>query len=470
MFNFDTYLSPYTWRYGSQEMRQVWSEYNKRLIWREIWLNLARAQADFGLFDSAQVADLEAHVQEVDIARSLQIEAEIHHDLMAELKTYAEQCPTGGGILHAGATSMDIEDNAEVLLMQHALEILSARSDELLSIFAEKITEWADVPVMGFTHLQPAEPTTLGYRMAGYAQDLLENAHAIKMSAETLKGKGFKGAVGTGASYAELIGAENLELFEERLSHYLGLNFFPITNQTYPRKQDYDVICLLAGIGLIINKFAFDIRILQTPAYGEVAEPFGKNQVGSSAMPFKRNPVQSEKMNSLARVLAQMPAVAWQNAAQTLLERTLDDSANRRSLIPEAFLVCDELLITAARVLEGLQVDFAAINRDLNIYTPFAGTERLLMALAKAGADRQAMHHRLRSASLTAWEAIQQSHPNPLIDLVASDPVINRYLSEDRIRALFQIETYLGNAPARSLQLAEKINDYLLQEEKLRNG
>jgi adenylosuccinate lyase len=461
MFNFDTYLSPFTWRYGSQEMRQVWSELNKRLVWREIWLGLAKVQAEFGLVEEAQLADLEEHVQQVDIERSFQIEAEIRHDLMAELKAYAEQCPVGGGILHAGATSMDIEDNADALRIRQALIILQDRLRQLLGLFSGKINAWADLPIIGFTHLQPAEPTTLGYRMAFYAQDLLGDARSLVNTINALKGKGFKGAVGTGASYADLIGSENLSLFEERLSNYLDLDFFSITNQTYPRKQDYEVICVLAGIGLVLNKFAFDLRIMQSPPIGELSEPFGKNQVGSSAMPFKRNPIQSEKINSLARTLAQMPPIAWQNAAQSLLERTLDDNANRRTLLPEAFLICDELLLTAIKLLDGLVVNFKAIERDLETYTPFAGTERLLMALTRAGADRQEMHHRLRSASLAAWDSVQKSEPNPLVDLVSSDPVFTQYLSADQIRTLFQVKTYLGNAPERARQLVGMIDDFL---------
>lgn len=441
-------------------MRQIWSEENKRLLWREIWYNLARVQAEFGLVDNDQLADLGEHVQQVDIARSLQIEAEIHHDLMAELRAFAEQCPVGGGILHAGATSMDIEDNADVIRIRQALDVIFQKINKILSIFAVKITDWAETPVLGFTHLQPAEPTTLGYRMAFYAQDLLQAAQSIKEMLDSLKGKGFKGAVGTGAAYAELIGSDNLAIFEERLSQLLGLEFYLVTNQTYPRKQDYDLLCLLSGIGLALNKFAFDLRFMQTPAYGEMSEPFGKSQVGSSAMPFKRNPVQSEKINSLARMLAQMPGLAWQNGASSLLERTLDDNANRRTILPESFLICDELLMTATTILDGLQVNFEAIERDLEKYTPFAGTERLLMALVKAGADRQEMHHRLRKASLAAWDSVQKSEQNPLIDLVTSDPVFKRYLSKDQMLDLFEIETYLGDASRRAILLADKINEF----------
>ena len=200
------------------------------------------------------------------------------------------------------------------------------------------------LPLIALTHLQPAEPSTLGYRLASYAQDLLEDWHMLRERRQSLRGKGFKGAVGTGASYAELIGAENLAGFEQRLSEQLGLPFYPVATQVYPRKQDYRVLSALAGLGGSLYKFAFDLRILQSPSLGELSEPFGKKQVGSSAMPFKRNPISAEKIDSLARSLAQMPRVAWDNAAHSLLERTLDDSANRRSLLPEAFLITDELL------------------------------------------------------------------------------------------------------------------------------
>jgi adenylosuccinate lyase len=461
MFDYNTYLSPFTWRYASQEMRQIWSETNKRLIWRKIWLDLARVQAEYGLVSHDQISDIEAHVKQVDIERSIQIEAEIHHDLMAELKAFAEQCPVGGGILHTGATSMDIEDNADVLRIRKSMAIIYENCLKLLRLFEEKIRSWASIPVLGFTHLQPAEPTSLGYRLAFYAQDLLQESVNLKQEMVLLKGKGFKGAVGTAAAYAELIGVENLEGFESRLKDLLGLDFFTVTNQTYPRKQDYDVICRLSGIGLVLNKFAFDLRLLQSPLAGEMSEPFGKSQVGSSAMPFKRNPIQSEKINSLARSLAQMPPIAWHNAAQNLLERTLDDNASRRTLLPEAFLTCDELLETALRLVKGLQVNFSSVEKNLAIYAPFAGTERLLMALAKAGADRQEMHHVLRSISMTAWEAVQLGQPNPMIELASSNEIIKKFLPAEDVRSLFNINSYLGNAARRACQLADQIHEFI---------
>ncbi len=459
--NFQTYLSPFTWRYGSQELRQIWSEHNKRLLWRMIWFKLASVQSEFELVSPEQLADLEAHYQNVDIERSLQIEADIHHDLMAELQAFAEQCPVGGKILHAGATSMDIEDNADALRIRQSLSLIFSRLEDLLREFAQKINDWADLPVIAFTHLQPAEPTTLGYRLAFYAQDLLDYAESIKTLLSSIKGKGFRGAVGTGASFAELIGLENVASFESRLAAQIGLDFYSITNQTYPRKQDYEVTCTLAGLALVLNKFAFDLRILQSPTIGEVSEPFGRDQVGSSAMPFKRNPIQAEKINSLSRSLAQMPVIAWQNAAQSLLERTLDDSANRRTLLPEAFLTCDELLITAQKIIQGLQINVRTIQANLDLYAPFAGTERLMMALVKAGADRQEIHNLLRQQSLAAWEEIKKGQPNPLIEMVAKNNTFNRYLPEEKIRALLNVETYLGDAPVRARQLADRIANFI---------
>jgi adenylosuccinate lyase len=276
--NYNTYLSPFTWRYGSEKMRQIWSEAHKRYIWRRIWVMLAEIQSEFGLVAPEQVTDLRQHLKDVDVERALEIEANIHHDLMAELKTFAEQAPLGGSILHLGATSTDIEDNADVLRLRQSLDLIQNRLRSLLLDFREKIDKWADLPLIAFTHIQPAEPSTLGYRLAGYAQDLLLDWGALKSTKEDLKGKGFKGAVGSGAAYAELFGEGNLERFEKRMSEKLGLSFFPVTTQVYPRKQDYKIISVLAGLGGSLYKFAFDLRILQSPPIGELSEPFGEKR------------------------------------------------------------------------------------------------------------------------------------------------------------------------------------------------
>ena len=352
---------------------------------------------------------------------------------------------------------MDIEDNADVLRLRESLDLVLKELRDLLLLFTERIDTWADTPLIAFTHLQPAEPSTLGYRLAGYAQDLFMDWQALQAARANLCGKGFKGAVGSGASYAELLGADNLAEFEKRLSERLELPFFPVTTQVYPRKQDYTLLGDLAGMGGSLYKFAFDLRLLQSPPIGEMSEPFGRQQVGSSAMPFKRNPINAEKIDSLARLLAQMPRLAWDNAAHSLLERTLDDSANRRSLLPEAFLISDELLRTAKRILSGLQVNEAALKRNLESYAPFAAVERVLMALGKAGADRQAVHERLRQHALTAWSTIQSGNPNPLADLIIHDPEITHFLPADELHLLMDVTHHIGDAPQRARLMAATI-------------
>lgn len=457
MPDFDNYLSPFSWRYSTPEMRTIWSETNKRRIWRKIWVCLAQVQAEYGLVKEEQWQDLQRHAGQIDMARALQIESEIHHDLMAELKTFAEQSATGGGILHLGATSMDIEDNADALRLRQALELILAKLGALLTVLAEKIVAWAELPIIAFTHLQPAEPSTLGYRLAAYAQDLMADWENLSQLKTSVKGKGFKGAVGTASAYSELLGAESFAGFEMRLSELLDLPFFPVSTQVYPRKQDYEVICALAGLGASLYKIAFDLRILQSPVIGEISEPFGARQVGSSAMPFKRNPIHSEKVDSLARSLAAMPQTAWHNAAHSLLERTLDDSANRRSLLPESFLICDELLETMRKVLANLVVNPHAIARNLSLYAPFASTERLMMSLVKSGADRQRIHARLREHAMKAWEAVQAGQMNPLRDMILNDAEFSGYLPAEEIAKLLQIDQYLGIAPQRARELANRI-------------
>ena len=281
MPDFENYQSPFSWRYSSQEMRQIWSESKKRIIWRRIWVALAETQMEFGLVTLPQVVELKNSANRLDIPRSLQIEKEIHHDLMAEVKTFAEQCPTAGRIIHLGATSTDIEDNTDVIRIRQALELIIAKLSSLLTVFSEKIDEWADIPIIAFTHLQPAEPSTLGYRFAFYAQDLLSDLLELQWLQSQVKGKGFKGAVGTGASYIDLVGKHNFEQFENLISQKLDLPFFSITNQTYPRKQDFMIISALAGLGASLYKFAFDLRLVQSPTIGELSEPFSQHQVGS---------------------------------------------------------------------------------------------------------------------------------------------------------------------------------------------
>ena len=284
---------------------------------------------------------------------------------------------------------------------------------------------------------------------------------ALRTRQQNLRGKGIKGAVGTSASYTALLAGTSMTAaqLEQRVMEHLTLPAFTVTNQTYPRKQDWHIGNVLAGIAGSLYKFAFDLRILQSPPIGEWAEPFGEKQVGSSAMPFKRNPVKAENMNSLGRWVAAQLSVLWDNAAHSLLERTLDDSANRRLILPGMFLAVDEMLVQAKYMLGNLKFSTAMVERNMESYAPFAAVEHLLMQLGKRGADRQDMHEYLRQHSLRAWDAIQHGQANPLIELLVADDKLLAFLPEDDIRSAMSAEDYTGDAPERARKLAGDIRD-----------
>jgi len=445
------FASPFRWRYGSDAMRQVWSEENKHLLWRRIWVTLADVQSQAGLVSQEQVEELRSHQDEVDVERAMAIDRKIHHDLMAAIKAFAEQCPLAGGIIHLGATSMDIEDNADVLRLREALGLIRGELEDVLRLLARHIEAEAGTLVMGFTHIQPAQPTTLGYRLCQYAQDALIDLQQVDHLVRTIRGKGFKGAVGTSAAYDRLLAGTGLSPreMEAQVLERLGIPAVPVSTQTYPRKYDYLTLSVLAGIAQTMHKFALDLRILQSPVWGEMREPFGKRQVGSSVMPFKRNPVVSETICSLTRFVASLPRVAWDNAALSILERTLDDSANRRVVLPEAFLATEEVLIRARKILTGLQIDRAAMRRNLSAYGAFAATESLLVELVAHGADRQKMHEVIREQSMTAWRAVEAGEPNPLADLLASDDRVTAFLSPSRARKVMESSMNVGDAVER---------------------
>lgn len=459
--NFDhtTYISPFSWRYGSADMRHIWSEEHKRRLMRRVWVALAAAQAQAGLVSADQLADLRAHQNEIDISRALEIEKETRHDVMAEIRTFAEQCPVGGGIIHWGATSADITDNVDVLRLREAMTLIEGRLVTLLHLLAQRIEATADIPTMAHTHIQPAEPTTLGYRFAVYAQDFLTDLQDVRFLLGHLRGKGLKGAVGTQASYEEMLHGTAVSPMEMEAvaMQELGLPYFPIATQTYTRQQDLRVQQVLASIAASVHKFAMDFRILQSPPFGEWAEPFGQKQVGSSAMPFKRNPINTENMCSLARYVAGLPAVAWDNASQAILERSLDDSANRRIFQAEGFMAADELLLRMAHIVAEMVVDETAVARNMAIYGPFAATERVLMALVAAGGSRQDGHEYIREASLQAWAALREGQPNPLVALLAADERITAHVSAAQVVALMDANAHTGTAALRARQLAQQI-------------
>ena len=454
-FDHQTYLSPFTWRYGSDEMRHVWSEVHKRRTWRRLWVSLAKAQQQVGLVDAAQVAELEAHVDEIDIDMAHAIEADIKHDLMAEVKTYASQCPVGGGIIHLGATSMDIEDNADAMRMAQALQLLDGKLRKLVASVSDLAERWADRPTMAFTHLQPAEPTTIGYRVAQLLWDLMCDLEDLDRVRGQVRGKGFKGATGTSASYAQLLSDTTLTPadLERAVLAPFGLEPMPVATQTYARKQDFRILSAIASMAQSLSKFASDLRLLQSPPIGEWAEPFGAKQVGSSAMPFKRNPINAENVNSLTRLLAALPRVAWDNAAHSYLERPLDDSANRRSTLAEACLIADEALRRVQRLVDGLRVDERASDRLLATYGTFAATERVLMELVKRGASRQDLHESIREHSLAAWEVIRDGGENPLPQRFCDDPEMTALATEAELTQWLDASDYVGDAPERTRTL-----------------
>jgi len=460
-YTHETFLSPFTWRYGSEEMKQIWSLAYQRRLWRRIWVALAEAQSAAGLVTAEQVEDLRTHQDEVNIERALELEESLRHDLMAEVHTYAEQCNVGGGIIHLGATSMDVEDNADALRLRDALSLIIEKMAVLLRAFAEKIETEADHVCMAYTHIQPAEPTTLGYRLAFVAQDLLEDYQALVRVRDGIRGKGIKGAVGTSASYTELLHGTEMSPreLETRIMEAIGLPSYEVAHQTYPRRQDWDVLNVLAGFAMTAHKFAFDLRLLQSPPFGEWGEPFGKKQIGSSAMPFKRNPINAENMNSLARYLAALPRVAWDNAANSLLERTLDDSGNRRAVLPEAFLAADELLKRMQRLLDGLRLDEYSIQQNLETYGIFSATERVLMEAVRNGGNRQELHEVIRQHSMTAWAAMREGKLNPLAELIAEDERVTSLLDAVQIPELLRADGHVGDAPERARNLANRIRE-----------
>ncbi len=454
-----TYASPFSWRYGRAELRTLFSEQERRRLWRAVWLALAASQERSGLVSQAELDDLRAHAGEVDIEAALAIEREIGHDLMAEIRVFASQAKIGGGKLHLGATSMDIEDTVETYSLRCALSLIGRNLQVLLRALAERIERYADLTCMAFTHLQPAEPTTVGYRLAVYAQDLLLDEAQLRTAYERLTAKGVRGAVGTSASYTHLLqgsGRTARDQENEVLAAF-DLTAGEISTQTYPRKIDYLVLSALAGVGASLSKFAADLRILSSPGFGEMFEPFGAKQVGSSAMPFKRNPILSERIGSLARLLPGFADAAWQNASCNYLERTLDDSANRRTVLPEAMLCTDEIVGLALRVVNGLRIDERRVAENLRRFGPFAGSETVLMEAAKSGGDRQLLHEVIRDAAMRAHEAMAGGADNPLATLLVDDERLTALLDPAEIRGLLDPSQYVGDAPERARALCARI-------------
>lgn len=464
--NFNIYQSPFSWRYGTEEMRQIFSEINKRKIWRKLWVQLATEQQKAGLLTSAELEDIKKNAVIIDIEKSHEIEKEIYHDLMAEIKFFASHAKTGGGKIHLGATSMDIEDNADSVIASDALNVIEQKIVDLLSIFGKKIEKYQNLVCMGYTHLQPAEPTTLGYRFSLYAYDLLLDLRLLRQTKKIIVGKGFKGAVGTSASYEKLLKGKNLsaDQFSAKIMQDLGLSEATVASQTYPRKVDFLVANVLASVAQSLSKFCFDMRIMQSPNFGEWSEPRDAKRVGSSAMPFKRNPDKAEKVCSLARLVASIPHILWENAANSLLERTLDDSANRRVVIPQAFLATDEILAVSKNLIKDIVISEENVKSNLEKYGPFAGTESLMMEAVNNGGNRQELHERIREIAMEAWQEIGQGKPSPLVNLLKNDKMIARYVKSDLIENLINPASHIGLAQKNCEKLVTEI------KKEIKNG
>ena len=457
-YDHSSYVSPLSWRYGSEEMKEIFSEVHKRKLLRRVWIALARAEEKAGVVSKEQVEELEAHKDDIDIEKATEIENVIHHDLMAEIKTYASQCPKAGGIIHLGATSMDALDNADAVRFTEALTLTLKRLDDLVDALSEKAEAYKNVPTMAFTHIQPAEITTIGYRLSQTLQDLLDDREQLVFVKKNIRGKGMKGAVGTAASYKELVAESSISSIEleNMVMEELGIKAYDAATQIYSRKQDLRIIEALSSIACTLHKFSLDFRILQSPPIGEFSEPFGKMQVGSSAMPFKRNPINSEKIDSLSRIVENAYQSAWNNAATTVLERSLDDSANRRIFIPESFIALDEMLITEIKVVKGMSIHSTATERLMSNYGVFASTERVLMELGKKGADRQKMHEVIREESLKAWVCVQEGKENPLKKALLDNSELLSYLSKEEIEKALDASEYTGDAEKRTEMVLER--------------
>ena len=461
-----TFVSPLSWRYASEAMQGLWGERARRQLWRRVWVAMAEAQHELGLVSAQQVRELQEHERSIDLPRALELEADLRHDLMAELRTFADQCPTAGGILHLGATSLDVEDNADCIRIRDGLELVITRLEHVCRLLCDRVERWADTSQMGFSHLQAAGPTTVGHRLAVYAGDLDADRRALSQIREELVAKGLRGPVGTSAAVVQLMrgtgrseaqARQAAEDLEQAFVARLGLRVATVATQTYPRRQDFVVVAALASLAASLHRAAMDFRVLQSTPWSEVFEGRANAQVSSSAMPFKRNPTDAETICGLARIVGGLPGLMWETAALAILERTLDGAPPRAHALPTAFLAIDAMLVRMARVLDSLAIDTQRIDDNMRRFGAGAGVERLLMAACQAGADRQRMHGVLAEHCLA-------DTPGALVDRLAADGRITGFLDPDAIRAIVAAHDDPGLAPVRARRLAAEIRAQLDKE------
>lgn len=453
-----TYESPLASRYASEEMLYLFSPDCKFRTWRRLWIALARAEHMLGLpVSDEQIAEMEAHWDEINYDRADDWERKLRHDVMAHIHAYGEQCPNAMPIIHLGATSCYVTDNTDIIIMRSALELIAGKlllAIEKLADFAEK---YDDMPTLGFTHFQPAQLVTVGKRATLWIRDLMSDFEEVEHRISTLKLLGSKGTTGTQASFLELFEGdhEKVKMLERLIAKEMGFEKYePVSGQTYSRKVDSLVLNTLQGVAESASKFATDVRLLSH--LKEIEEPFESKQVGSSAMPYKRNPMRCERICALSRYVmidALNPAVT---AATQWFERTLDDSANKRISTAEAFLATDAILGILINVAGGLTVHPKVIEKHIMEELPFMASENILMDAVKAGGDRQELHEKIRLHSLDAGHAVKdEGKPNDLIERIAADPAFG--MSEEQLRAGLEPSRYVGRS-------AEQVREYLADE------
>lgn len=457
--NLDSYASPLFTRYASTAMLNLFSEKKKRRLWRELWLSLAKAQKALGLpISDRQIQELSDNVSRIDINRSLQLEKSTRHDVMAEVLAFAEGCPEAGAIIHLGETSSFVTDNADLILLREALKLLRLKLAEVLKVIALRIEETKSTPCLGMTHLQPAQATTVGKRFSLWAQDLLFDLEEFEAREKFLRFKGVRGATGSETTHMALFGGDAVKA--RKINALVANDFgfdscYLITSQTYPRKVDSQIVSTLASFAASCSKLAGDIRLLT--AFGELQEPFGDAQVGSSAMPHKQNPILSERINSLSRYLISLSSSPLNTHATQWLERSLDDSANRRLLLPEAFLIADALLNILLRLIRGLSVNNETVEKRLMAHQEELFLEIILMEGVLGGGDRQKLHERLRRLRKEARGGKEDS---TLLNTAILDEEIAPYIQ--RLPKSVSLKALTGSAEEQTDDFLQALRQSLL--------
>ena len=462
----NTYETPLNSRYASPEMQYIFSPDRKFTTWRKLWVALAESEMELGLpITREQVDELKAHVDDIDYDAARRHEERVRHDVMAHVHAYGDVCPNARGIIHLGATSCYVTDNADILMLRDALRLVRRKVVEVLRRLRAFAWEYKGLPTLGYTHLQPAQLTTVGKRACLWMQDLTMDLEEIDFALKSLKLLGNRGATGTQVSFMELFDGDGLKVdeLEKKIAGKMGMDaVFAVSGQTYPRKLDSRVLDALAGVAQSAYKFAQDLRLLQS--FREVEEPFEKNQIGSSAMAYKRNPMRSERICALARHVMALAQDAFNTAATQWFERTLDDSANRRLSLPEAFLATDAVLELYANIASGMVVYPKMIARRVNENLPFMATEDIMMEAVRLGCDRQVIHERLRVHSQEAATRMKRDGlESDLLQRIADDPAFP--MDHAQLTKLLAPEKYTGRAEAQAERFITEVVDPILAQQ-----